>query len=399
VNTATADKPVIPQRRWDIDWLRVLVVLGLVPFHAAKIFDDGPFYVKNDPLIAALSYWFISVGEAFAMKLLFLLAGAATWFALRRRSGGQYALERLQRLLVPFILGVLVLAPPNAYFARRAHSDYAGSFLQFYPLFFGGSSEGGFLEFTGGFTVAHLWFILILLIISLAALPLLLTLKRESGQRLIGRLAAFFTRPGVIFLPILPFVAIEWLLYTYPSAFVGPGIVYYLIFFIFGYIMVADARAGEAIDRHKPIALILGPVLYIGLGAIQPHTFLPEWLQFVYYHGFFPWLTIIAVLGYGRRYLGFTGGRSLSDKLLIYFGEASYAFYLLHLPVLVAIGYYVVRWDGLNELGDVGAVLIKYVTIVVATFAATTVLYEVLVRRINAMRFLFGMRLRKEPSA
>ena len=48
----------------------------------------------------------------------------------------QYAKERFQRLLIPFIWGVFVLAPPNAYFARRIHSDYTGSFLDFYPHFF-----------------------------------------------------------------------------------------------------------------------------------------------------------------------------------------------------------------------------------------------------------------------
>jgi glucan biosynthesis protein C len=49
---------------------------------------------------------FIVFGNAVAMQLLFLLAGAATWFALRRRSGSQYAKERLMRLLIPFIFGV-----------------------------------------------------------------------------------------------------------------------------------------------------------------------------------------------------------------------------------------------------------------------------------------------------
>jgi glucan biosynthesis protein C len=384
MNTQAAHRSVKPDRRWDIDWLRVLVVLMLVPFHAARIFDEDPFYVKNDQLTVAFSYWFVRVGEAVAMKLLFLLAGAATWFALRRRSGGQYALERLKRLLIPFVVGLLVLAPPNAYFAQRAHSGYADSYLQFYPRFFGGSSGGGFLDFTGGFTVAHLWFILILFIISLVAIPLSLYLKRESGGRLIGKLAGFLTRPGMICLPVLPFVVMERLIYSYPGSFVGLGLVYYLLFFVFGYIMVADARFGEAIDRHKAVALILGPVLYVVLGAIQADMFTPEWLQFIYYHGFFPWLTIVAVLGYGRRHLGFTDGRRLSDKFLIYFGESSYSFYLLHLPVLVGIGYYVVQWNT--------NALLKYVTIVAATFVPTIILYEALIRRINVTRFLFGMR-------
>jgi glucan biosynthesis protein C len=385
MNAQAVSKSAIPQRRWEIDWLRVLVVLMLVPYHTARIFDYDPFYVKNDQLTTVFDYGLVRLGDAFAMKLLLLLAGAASWFALRRRSGGQYAKERFQRLLIPWIWGVLVLAPPNAYFAWRIHSDYAGSFFQFYPHFFEVSSEGVFLDFTGGFTMAHLWFIFILFILSLVALPLFLYLRRESGRRLIDGLAGFFSRPGLILLLAVPPAVFDWLFQLNPNPLFP--LVILLIFFAYGYILVADERFAEAIDRHRTVALVLGPILYIVLGIAQAITSLPGWLGFVYYHCVFPWSIIIALLGYGKRYLSFTDGSRLSDKFLIYYGESAYSFYLLHQPILSFIGFYVIQWRV--------SILVKYVTIAVATFVATTVLYEVLVRRFNVMRFLFGMRLRK----
>ena len=57
--------------------------------------------------------------------------------------------------------------------------------------------------------------------------------------------------------------------------------------------------------------------------------------------------------------------------------------------MLVFIGFYVVQWGA--------SILVKYVTIAVATFVTTTILYDLLVRRNNVMRFLFGMRLKKKP--
>ena len=45
---------------------------------------------------------FISVWH---MPLLFFLAGCSTYFALRKRSGGQYASERVKRLLVRWCSG------------------------------------------------------------------------------------------------------------------------------------------------------------------------------------------------------------------------------------------------------------------------------------------------------
>jgi hypothetical protein len=43
-------------------------------------------------------------------------------------------------------------------------------------------------------------------------------------------------------------------------------------------------------------------------------------------------------------------------------------------------------------------VLVKYVTIAIASFVTTTILYDLLVRRTNVTRFLFGMRLRKRAA-
>ena len=387
MDAEAASDAVKSERRWDIDWLRLLVVLMLVPYHTARIFDYDPFYVKNDQLTPALTYWFVRVGDAFAMQLLFLLSGAATWFALRRRSGRQYAKERLKRLLVPLIWGVLVLAPPNAYFALRNHSDYTGSFLDFYPRFFEISPEGIFLDFTGKFTLAHLWFIFLLFIFSLVALPFFLYLRnRESGRRLIGSLAALFARPVMIFLLAAPILAIWLLIGLYPNPLLG--LAFYLIFFIYGYILIADERFGAALDRHRVIALILGPALYVVLGVIRANETMPEWLVTVYYRTLFPWLTAIAVLGYGKRTLNVAPRRGPSALFLKYFGEGSYAFYLIHQPVLAFIGFYVVQWST--------SVLVKYWTIAVATFVVTSILYEVLVRRVNVMRFLFGMRTRRE---
>ena len=60
----------IPQRRWEIDWLRILLVLMLVPYHTARIFDHDPFFVKNDQLTTVFDYGLVSLGDAFAMRLL-----------------------------------------------------------------------------------------------------------------------------------------------------------------------------------------------------------------------------------------------------------------------------------------------------------------------------------------
>jgi peptidoglycan/LPS O-acetylase OafA/YrhL len=384
MTTQAVNSSVKPGRRYDIDWLRVLAVLLLFPYHTARIFDTfDNFYVKNDQLSQALTY-FIAYVNPWHMPLLFLLAGAATYFALRFRSGGQYALERFKRLLVPLIFGVLVLVPPQSYLGLRNHSNYSGSFLGWYPSFFQGNAADLDGYFLGGFTLAHLWFILYLFVFALVALPLFLFLRSATGQKVVGWLAVFCSWPGTILLLAIPIFLASRLIDFHPNPLL------YLLFFVYGYLLFADPRFGEAIDRHKALALVLGPVLFL-VAAYFNMTSWPEnplsWfipIVIFYVEGLARWLFIIAILGYGRRFLSFSNG------FLRYTGLASYPYYILHQTVIVIIGFFVVQWAA--------SVAVKYVLILVAAIVVTAALYELLMRRFNVTRFLFGMRPKKKPA-
>lgn len=383
--TNEVNTTALPQRRWDIDWLRVLVVVALlVPYHTFRVFDIlEDWYVKNDQSSTALN-WFNYLGDAVGMQLLFLLAGAATWFALRRHSGGQYAWERVKRLLVPLGFSLLIIVPPQSYFGLRSHSDYAGSFLEWYPSFFEFYPEDPAGNFMGGFTVAHLWFVLFLLVISLVTLPLLLYFKRESGRKIISWLANICSRPVVMLLLVIPIIVAEGLLDFYPNP------LYFLTFFIYGYILMADTRFEEAIERSKRVALILGLVAFVlfivwrdlGLGS---QLNIPEWFWGITYRrSIVSWFLILALLGYGKRYLN-TPPQSRSSRVFLgYFGEGSYPFYILHQTVIVVIAFFVAQWAA--------GVTAKYLIIAAAAYLGTILLYDLLVRRTNVTRFLFGMR-------
>ena len=79
-----------------------------------------------------------------------------------------------------------------------------------------------------------------------------------------------------------------------------------------------------------------------------------------------------------------------NNGALSYANEAVLPFYILHQTVIISIGFYVVQWT-------VGVGL-KYLVISTTSFLAIMLVYEFLVRRINILRFLFGMRLRKKTA-
>ena len=118
------------KERWhDIDWLRLMAVFLLFFFHTARVFSpDEEFYAHNDVTSQLLENIFIRTLYPWHMPIFFLLAGASTFFALRKRSGGQYVKERFKRLFIPFIFGLFVLIAPQSYIGLISHSDQSISY-------------------------------------------------------------------------------------------------------------------------------------------------------------------------------------------------------------------------------------------------------------------------------
>jgi len=368
-----------PERRNDIDWLRILAVLLLIPFHTARIFDIfEPFYVKNAELSPWLSYLVIRFLNMWQMQILFLLAGASTWYALRRRGGGQYVGERLKRLLVPFLFGTLVIVPPQMYFALLHRSNAPDSYLAYYPHFF--ELHLDVPDYTGiGITWAHLWFILYLFVISLIALPLFLGLKTGIGGRITAGLGAFLERGPAIFLLALPIAVVAELL---PEVDDKPFFIYLLVF-IYGFVLMTHAGYQRALDRNKWLALGLGLVcgailIAAEISGLQFAEDSPEGILLLFVASFNLWFWLMALLGLGHKYL------SADNRVLRYARDASYPFYILHQTVIVAIGFFVVQWTA--------AVLPKYLVIAACSLVVSIALYDLVVRRTNVTRFLFGMK-------
>jgi hypothetical protein len=108
-------------RRYELDWLRVMIVLGLIPFHVVGLFTAtiDTYFVggQTNPLIAIIGNFL----GLWPMSLLFLIAGAGAWFALGAHTPRHYTRERTVRLFVPFLFATLVLIPTR-FFSSIPHT-------------------------------------------------------------------------------------------------------------------------------------------------------------------------------------------------------------------------------------------------------------------------------------
>jgi glucans biosynthesis protein C len=360
------------ERRYDLDWLRVLGVLLLVPFHVALIFVFDPFtimYIRdsvNSRVLAEVT-GFIHMWH---MPLLFVISGAATYFALGLRSAGEYIRERFSRLFVPLAFGLLTFVPFTIYLQ---HSDVL-SFREGYAKFFHIDLEQ--LDgMNGAFTPAHLWFILFLFVYSVVGLPIFLWLRSEKGKKVITALGAMIQSPLGLILWGIP------LTLAAATGILGDmNPFYYFLMFLYGFILASDARFQHSIDTLTPFALTFG-VLAVVLNIIAPirdHTaWTMQWMVLGLTYQMGRWMLTLAVLGLGHRFLNRT------NHVLRYASEAAMPFYLLHMTFSVVTGYFVIQ---LNS-----PVAIKYPLIVLVATGLTLGAYE-LVRRWNVTRWLFGMK-------
>lgn len=202
-STTAAEAPAPPgagtARVHALDWLRVLALGGVFVYHTLRPFDTNDWHVKNLEQSQVVTLLLGSM--VWGLGLFFLLAGAGSMLALRRRTPAQYARERLLRLAVPLVGAYVLLAPVQAFLQDTHFGRYHGSFVASVPRFF--QAEWASLRAGPTFPLvvpwaSHLWFLVFLLWFSLAGLPLLALLGRPRGRRLVAWLGRHAGRRGAV---------------------------------------------------------------------------------------------------------------------------------------------------------------------------------------------------------
>jgi surface polysaccharide O-acyltransferase-like enzyme len=376
-------------RRFDLDWVRVITMLLLLLFHSGRLFNYTPWHLKNAETTVGIEIY-IHFFDYWGMPMFFLVAGAAVWFSLGVRKTGQFVRERFLRILVPLVFGMLIIVPPQVYLERIYEGDFSGSFFQFYPHVF---THGTYsYEGLGNLSWHHLWFLAYLFFICLIALPLLLWLRREAGSRFLDSLASFTCKGVNIFLYMLPLCL--WVIALGPLSSGENDLIhdwahvmYYLSFFIYGYLLYSREGFWQAVDRYKTLALILAVPLSLlemaldGLGFKSGGPYSLVMILFSCAWCFIAWCWIVAFLGYAHKFLSFT------NRFLSYANAAVLPFYILHQLMIIVVGYFVIQWQ-MN-------VYLKFIIVVVASFVGIMLLYE-FIKRTVVTRFIFGMRLKKK---
>jgi len=364
-------------------------MLAVFLFHNARFFDLLGWHLKNAEQSIIVSL-FIILLSLWTMPLFFLLSGVGSWYALASRTGGQYVLDRVKRLLIPlYTVGAFILLPPQLYWESVTQRGWTAPFWTSYPLYFTQTLNLSPSPFFGSFWPGHLWFLKYLFLLSVFTLPLLVYLKSEPGQHLIERLAGSSDRRAGIFQFLVPLALVRICLrHLFGGEHTWADLLEYMVFFIIGYLIPADRRFTEGFKRHGWVCLALGiagfggivfMALELGYNPLFGESFSAMYVLFHIVWSIASWSWVVFVFSVGVKYLNF------NNKVLAYANEAVLPFYILHQTIILLMGWYVIPTNM--------SIPLKYLIISTSSFILIMALYELLIKRISAVRFLFGMRL------
>jgi glucans biosynthesis protein C len=374
----TANANLKQERQYYIDWLRILLIISVFLFHIGMIFNTWNWHVKNDQLYGGILIGIMTFLHKWRMPLLFFLSGSGTYFALGKRTPGQYLSERFRRLFIPLVAGIFILVPVQVFIEKA--STY-GTLLNFYPNMF----EGIYPE--GNFSWHHLWFIAYLFVIALFISPFLGLLRSRIFAGFSSRLEGIVTKPLAINIFLIPLLLSQILLRNYfefgTNSLVDDwaAMAFYIIFFMAGFILVPNKNISEAIRKQRLLYLAETIILTIIMFSLPRLIESERTGKLVWDIAgiILAWSCGITAVGFAKQFLNFDSDfRKIAN-------EAIFPFYLLHQPVIVAVGYIMVRWDI--------PVPLKVLLITFTSFAIIAVLYWMVIRRVNVLRVIFGMKM------
>jgi glucan biosynthesis protein C len=373
----------VPKREHHLDALRASAILLLIPYHANRF-----LYTRGD--LDGFGYQFAYYVHTFHMPLFFALSGYLAAGAVSRRGAADSSVERIKRLGIPLLVGMLTLIP----LANIVINSYA-------PKHHGVTPPGRTMELANIFTTGPLilWFLVYLLVISLGSIALWALLRGtragETGQRLFRAVLA-----SSLAIPILAAGSAAVLLigsdWEATKAVGGTLAVdwgllsYYTIFFVFGWLLAANRDLIPRVERAPFLHLLLGAACawigyrifsdqksFTGDGWARPLTLLLG-------GGLACWLTLFGFWGAFARWL------PDQRPAVRYIADASFSIYLLHLPALLLIEDLLAQ----TEL-PAGA---RLVLASAGAIAISLLVYAIFIRHTPIGRFLHGPRPRRRGS-
>jgi len=345
-------------RKLYIDNIRWGIIILVVIFHVVDIFNStGAILHFNYPGIAAFDSFAYFVYPWF-MGCLFVVAGISARYSLNKRNVKEFAKGRVLKLLIPFLAGMLLLAPlTSALSFTITNSWNQFSAIPSVVLYFVMVAIG----------MGQLWFILELFVVSMIFLLIKHFDKKDKIWILGGKTSIWILL--LMYIPLLGTAQILNFLAVFRN-------VLFLSLFLLGYFVFSHDKIQEMLKKYRIPLLTTALILFV--------------IQIFMYWGqnftsivnkpivmLYTWFMILAVIGNAQVYFNF------SNHFTEYMNKKSFLIYIFHYLPMIAIAYLITKNWHLP-------IILNYLFVLVFSTIATFIICE-FIPKIPGVRFLFGV--------
>jgi glucans biosynthesis protein C len=348
-------------RRYDIDWLRVIAIGLLLVYHVAIGFQPWGLmigFITNDKPWQAL--WLpMQALNVWRIPFLFFVSGMGVYFAMQQRSWKQLIAERTLRILVPYLFGMVAIFPLSLLI------------LQSYYKW----------ELSYNANPGHLWFLGNIFVYVVVLSPLFYYLKKNQEGKFVAALRKLMSTP----LGLLPvaglFIAEVMIVKPFPYemyAMTWHGFILGFAAFFTGFCFVLSGERFWKMILRWRVLFIAGAICLFAVRIFVMGMKNPGYLLVI---ESLCWILMVFALGYKHL--------NHRSKALTYLSQAAYPVYILHM-IFLSLGSYLIFQLTIS-------VEAKFIILLVITFTGCFGAFEI-IRRIRFLRPLFGLKYNQKGS-
>lgn len=365
------------QREYFLDSIRAWLMLLGIPFHISLIYSSHTWHVNS-----ADSSWWLTVFNdfihAFRMQVFFVISGYFSYMLFLRYPLKRWWKVRVERVGIPMLTAIPLLTLPQfimlQYVKGKAENWHTLSLYDKYNTL-------------AWELISHLWFLLVLIILTTVSLWLFSLLRNKwttgNKSRLttlsISKLTLIFLFTGV------GYAAIRRTIFSvYPSIlsdgmfnFVVMQTLFYVPFFLLGALTFISPELKALFTRPSRGCTLGAAFAFAAYLLNQRYGSGDAWMyetEYVITMVMGLWMVNV-VFSLGHRLLNFQSAR------VTYFVNASLFIYLVHHPLTLFFGAYITPHITSNLLG--------FLCGLVFVIGIALALYEIHLR-IPLLKFLFS---------
>ena len=373
------------QRIHALDALRAIMMLLGIVLHTSlsyTVVAAEEHWFFNDPHNTWIGFDFIfSAIHFFRMPIFFMVAGFFAALLFYERSAQTMLKNRLQRIVYPFLVFVMLLWLMNALSLGFAFGEFKAAG---FPI----SDEYGPRPFhwTQLFpkVTMHLWFLYYL--IWLSGLGWLLGKLTQAAPSFFQKFNSKFSNllqhsllklliPILLTFCMLCLIDQDWIIT--PISWIPniKALAFYAIFYFFGWFLYQSRTQLPTFQQHAWLLTLLA----FGLVAVQFIGIeFPLLSRFI--NAILAWCFVYGITGLFFRFF------SQPSNSMRYISDASYWIYLIHLPLTILLPTLLIGWTI--------PALFKFLIVVIAASMICLVTYHYGVRGTFIGQFLNGRRYR-----